>query len=506
MISKRVFIEDSYNIKLQDDLSLKEYSKRESNILEQKLISNFEGIEERNIETDKDLSELKSNLDYKINYLEGKIQKAVEKLRGSILVERNTTTAIYTDTIRIEEYNKEKTTARVKDSIVFGISDTRIEEQLVTPLSSSDLNIKTLSIKSLNSDSTLKNFSIENRETNNIPLEFSIDLRNKVNSTSSIILDLTDYSIIEVYIDDVLYKERTLSNYFNIPVDLNNHSVSFRSYPTIHRSSKLQFNVLGITKYTTSEECVYESKPIQLNKTLSKLVIDSCDNNNENSSIDYYISVNNKEYEKTKTVTKQNRLPYSLQSIIKLNKTSDSDLLVLSGNKKGEGIIEYTVPTDIQDYTLDSIDLYSRENIDYTDFYIQVIEDISLHKSIINNTKAYVDDKEAKEDLIFIAKGMRHIVLDKDTNTDKLRTILKDFNVFKTKINKTVSTRENGSKYITMTPSDLISTFKNLLVLPLYTTNLEKAIYVDTIKIKAVLKSIDKVTTPYISRLLIRGL
>lgn len=502
----RKFIEDTYNVDVSNTNINIDNTKRSSDIFEYKVKECFEGLEDKIITINKNISNINDKIEKDISYLNNKISKAVEKLRGAILVERNTTNAIYTTNIPIETYNTTTTTATVKDKIVFGISDSKVASELVTPLKKQDVSFKNLSIKTLTNKDELSDIVISNKTTNNVPLEFTIDLRNKIKTVSSIIIDLKDLAIIEIYIDGNLYKEKTLNNYFNIPVNINNSSISFRSYPTVHQSSTLRFNTIGMTEYTCKDASVYESKPISINKNLSKLVLDTCDNNtNNNINIEYYISVNGSSYEKTKAVSKNRRKePFGMQSIITLSKDTDSAMIEMTGTKASEGDIRYFIPNDIQNLVEYETTVYCKNNINYLDMYIQVVSDITLHKSVIGCNKAYIDGEECKGDLIYLNKGIRRLKLDA-ANTTTLIQLLKGIDLYSNASTKTIYTI-GGLKYITFTTNELLSNFNSTTPGSFYIKGTKASVQVSTIQIKAILNSLDNKAIPYIDRILVRGL
>lgn len=507
-IIERKFVEDTYEVDIDRELGLLDTSKRSSDIIEYKFKKPFEGLEDKVNNIYKNIDSINNRLEEDIGYLSNKIEKAVEKLRGAILVERNTTTAIYTTTIPLDTYNTDTTTATIKDNIVFGISDSKVASELVTPLKRQDVSFKNLVIKNLTNSEELKNIIISDKTTNNTPLEFSIDLRGRVQTTSSIILDLEDLAILEIYIDGNLYKEKTLDSYFNIPININNSSISFRSYPTIHKSSRLRFNVIGITGYTSKDASMYESKPLNINKNLSKIVIDTCDNNTDNNiNIEYFISVNDNEYEKLKAVSKNRRKhPFNLQSILTLSKDTDISMEEMFGNKKSEGDIRYYIPDDLQNVINYETTLYTKDNLNYLDMYIQVVNDITLHKSIIKCNTAYIDEEECKTDLIYLPKGIRRLRLD-TCDEVILKQLLSGIDVFSSILTKTIyKDTTSNKKYISCSTSEMLSIFNSTSPGSFYIKGSKSSIYVNTIKIKAILNSLDNKTIPYIDRVIVRGL
>lgn len=454
-------------------------------------------------------NEVKKLIEEDIPRLEFKVNQVVEKLRGAILAERNTTSTIYSTIIPItRQYtNNNTTTATVEDSVIFGISDTKIDEDDITVLTLNNISFKNLNIKKL-SNNTLKNLTISNLTHNTLPFEFTINLNNLISNDSAVILDLKDYAIIEIYINNNLYREKSLLNYASIPVNIETQTITIRSYPTIHKSTDLHINVLGLTDLIYQEATVFETKEIGINESLSTLVLDTCDNSSdENVKIDYYLSVNNKEYERINTVQSYSNKNTIIQSLISLSKDSELTLLNLKGTKRAEGDIQYLLPDSVQNNINFEIDVYlpNINKIEKSILYLLVKEDIYLHKSIISDNDVYIDDKIINEDLFLLPKGLRKITNTGYYNYSYLDSIIGNENIFSSKLTKPIL-KKNDYKYVSLTTIDLLNAFNSTDILDIYIKDVKKEVYVSNIKLKAELISIDKKTVPYISRFLIRGI
>lgn len=470
------------------------------------------------INTNEDVN---SRLKKDIPELEYRINTIVEKLRGAILVERNTTSTIYSTIIPItRQYtDNERTTATVKDNVIFGISDTKIDYEDITVLPINNIVFKNLNIKKLNKN-VLKDLTISNLTHNTLPFEFTINLTNVVSSSSALILDLKDFAIIEIYKDNTLFKEKELSNYFSIPIDIDTTTVTIRSYPTMHKSTDLNINILGVTELIYQEATTFESKDIAISETLSNLVLDTCDNSSDNNiKIDYFISINNKEYEAINTTHSFKDKNNIIQSVISLSKDSELSLLPLQGIKKSEGDIQYTLPDSVQNNVNFEIDVYlpNINKLKKESLHLLIKEDIYLHKSLIigsNTTEKaiYLDNKLIDEDLFLVPKGIRELIiiegsenLSGNYNYNYLEVVVGSDNIYSSKIKKSILKRSDY-KYISLTSLDLIDAFGDTNIRNIFIKNIKKEVYVNTLKLKAILSSKDKKTVPYISRFLIRGI
>lgn len=521
---KRKFYKEGFNvedIEITKDIDVIFNEKNREGvklIFEEKL-----GDSEQNVrKTRENLNLISETLNSNVDKLNFKINQAVEKLRGAILVERNTTSTIYSTIIPItkQQTNNITTTATISDNIIFGISDTVVDHETITPLVLSNISFKNLNIKSLNKKSTdlLQNFVMSNKTHNTLPFEFTIDVRGLLRGTTSIILSLKDYAIIEVYRDGGLFKEKALSNYFNIPVEVTTENITLRVYPTIHKSTDLYFDVIGITEYIYQNSTIYETKQIPVNKSLSNIVVDTCDNSNDiNINIDYYISVNGKEYEKFLPARKNNiKNVNNLQSIITLSKDSELNLVGFNGSKLKEGDIRYSLPSSLQNFLEYQTYVYipNVENKNDIEFYLLVKEDITLHKDLLTNSEAifYIDNIEQIEDTLFFSKGIRHLkVINNNGNIEPidygyLSLLIGEKNIYSNKVLKPILKTSGNIKYISFSTPEVLNYFNTTEPKEIFIKETKKEIAVNTIKLKAVLGSVDMKTVPYISRILIRGL
>lgn len=466
-------------------------------------------------EIEESVNFINENIDFDISYFNHRIKNLVEKVRGAILVERNTTSTIYSTVIPIDNQSKdeEETTAEISEGVIFGVSTKRVKEETVSPLTLSDLSFNNLRFKSLNKKGSeiLENFEVENVSHNTLPFEFSIDLRGKIKDNSLVILNLKKYAIIEVYLDNILFKEKTLSNFFNIPVDENTISIGFRVYPTVHKSTLLSFNVIGITEMIYQEEVTYQSKDLSINEDLSLMVIDTCDNNDDpNVEIDYYFSLNGTSFEKIEEATKKNRDKLTnVQSIISLSKDTELSLLEMDGFKMSEGLYKYSVPDTLENQVDFEIEVLVPATVSRDNLYIRVKEDLTLSKEVLlkgSLDSIFVDGIEQNEH-VFLHKGVRNISCIKSLlNLEYLENIFGKDQIFQDKVVKKIYKQAGDLKYIILDSYEIVQFTGDIKTIPkLYTKNVSKSVLVNSIRVKAVLRSLDYKTIPYISRFLVRG-
>ena len=468
--------------------------------------------------TKKNLDLINEQLKLNVDRLNFKINKAVEKLRGAILVERNTTSTIYSTIIPItkQQTNTINTTATISDNIIFGISNSKIDRETITALHLKNISFKNLNIKSINKTATdlLEDLVISNKTHNSLPFEFTIDVRGLLKGSTSVILGLKDFAILEVYKNDSLFREKTLSNYYNIPVDLDTQSITIRSYPTMHKSSDLNFDIIGLTEFIYQNSSTYETKQIPINKSLSNIVIDTCDNSiDTNINIEYYISINNKEYERFLPVKKNNsKNVNNLQSIITLSKDSELSLLGFSGVKIKEGDIRYQLPDSLQNFLEYQTWIYVPNLKEgNTELFLLIKEDTTIDPRLLNPEAVFFVDDNPQEEKIFLPKGIRKLqIISEDSSTtfdyNYLKLIIGENNIYSHKVLKPILKTNENIKYLSFSTPEILEYFGTTEPKQVFIKDSKKEIVINTIKIKSILSSVDKKTVPYISRILIRGL
>lgn len=103
-------------------------------------------------------------------------------------------------------------------------------------------------------------------------------------------------------------------------------------------------NIL-ISNLTSNKETVFESKEIGINLNLSKISIDTLDNNNDEVNIDYFIKINNKEYEQIRPSRSSKNI--DVKTYIDTQMNIENKLIKLEGFEKEEGEDSYINETEI---------------------------------------------------------------------------------------------------------------------------------------------------------------
>lgn len=493
------------------DLTSYEFDREYSRVLFKNKLTDIRQV---NKETEDNLEMVSGRLEKDLDYLNFKITKAVQKLKGAILAERNTTSTIYTTIIPIteQETNNQTTTATIKDNIVFGITSSNIDLDLVEPLNLQNISLKGLEIKSINKTftETLTDFEISNKNHNSVPVEFSIDLRGLIKESSLLVLKLKQVAILEVYINGNLYREKELNNYFSIPIDLDTQSIGIRSYPTLHKSSKLHFDMIGITGFLYQEESVFETKQIPINREFTDIVLDTCDNSLiDEVDIQYYVSLNKQEYQRVNPSTKQSgKYKRNLQSIIGLSTNKELDLIKITGSKRAEGNIQFQIPSYLQNYLEYETDVYfiNKHKELIPTYYLLIKEDVTVDKTASGINR--VDNVVQEEDTFLIPKGIRLVEINSITTLkyQYLENIIGVNNIFINKLTVPIYKEIDNNKYISLSVPDILTSVGTYDIPEIYIKNVKQQINLNTIKLKIILKSLNQKTTPYVSRILLRGI
>lgn len=479
----------------------------------------FESNETLVEETENNIEVINNIIKESIDNLQYKINKVVEKVRGAILSERGTTGTIYTTQVPINKQQiTQNTTTRIEDNVAFGVPlDSGDYSSELTLLSLKNLTFTNLYTSSLNKVSTdkLENFVIAPKLQTNLPIEFTINLTGLIRTSSSLVLDMEEHGIIEVYKNGSLWQERSLIKTLVIPVDLNTVSISIRSYPSIHRTNSLKFKKIGYTELIYDSTTIFESKAININKSLYQLAIDTCDNSNDSAiQIDYYVSINNEEYEAIAPVSKTDAL--FKQAIITLDKSQILNMYSSAPNKISEGNYRFDIPNNLQTNLINKHDVYLRnyKKLTNTDLILIAKKDIELNKLAItqNSTyKLFINDREITTETVNLYKGISKIVvidsnkIIKPLNLSYLETLIGEENIYLKKLTKDLfSDSITGTKYISLSVPEFQDSFNKEGVV--FFPGIKPKKQINTLKLKAELKSLDKKTVPFISRILVRGI
>ena len=184
------------------------------------------------------------------------------------------------------------------------------------------------------------------------------------------------------------------------------------------------------------------------------------------------------------------------------------------GIKHSDGDYRFLIPNNLQTNLVYKHDIFLKNNrgIDNKALTFTVQEDTVLIKqAILKNAtdKLFINNRLVKVDDITLYKGINKImaVSERDEvsslNIEYLNTLLGKDNSYISTLTKEILTDSTGNKYISLSVPEFIDSFDT--VGEVYFPGIKARHLVSTVRVKAELKSIDKKTVPFISRLLVRG-
>lgn len=529
-----------FNTESNESLSLHEYlieSRLESINL---LLNNIE----------KNSKELDSKVSSRLEDLKLKIINTEKNVKEALLSERKLTGETYTLNIPLlKEYSSKNTSAEIKNEIIFGSG--YIESKDDTE------NLSTINIVSEEETE----FQISSKKTDypiNINFEkntykafnqISIKIEDKA-KTGILYLKFNKAEAISI-LDEKGYEiiKPKISKEISLPIDNEKKSFSIRFLNNNKRSVIIEKLYLSNNIYNNNT--VYETLPLKIEKDLSYLTVQTCDNySNKEVSIVYYISINGSSY---RVIRPNGKISISgnLESIIRATDLSDYIEIETSGLEDNQyRFINTSIDTLNSDYFIFSKkfgkDFFSFENYikNNDEFYTMNISSkkeksikLSPNMSITINDIYYTYNSQNKGEVI-IPKGLSSIKIRKnywkeiidldlyrvtdvnknsitvvDRSTEKIITVnnyfdteeevnnslylqffKNNFDIYLKKENLKLKKGRNGEYSFFKEDNSSLYIYSNSLI----TT-------VKSIQIKAEMKSLSGKVCPFISRILVRG-
>lgn len=463
------------------------------------------------------VKKIREKLPEDIINLTSELNEALVSLRKAIVGERNFAGYIYTTNIPLNKnYITENTTTKIVNNVVLGISEKeKISENTSLNISNIVSNTSNLNLTQYdpNPSRRLKNISVDVLSSF---LLLDLDVSAHTGKGVSLILNFKEHQIIEVLEGNKLIITKQLKKSLIIPI--NTQSLfTIKLFKTSEVSQKIYIESIGVTNKIITEETVYESLPIDINKELEYISFDICDNNEDKSevSLDYYLKINEQQYEK---ISNSNNIKISenLQNVIKGNKQSLLKMKELTRPKKANenDFRFYLDETSLDRYSKD-VYLKNNLNISNTSLFIVVKEDMLVSKqACLLNTfdSLYINNKLVEKEEILLLKGITEIVcIDSSSqisnlNLNYLNTVADTCYI--SKLKKEIQEDDLGF-YIKLNNLDLKKSYNLLETNEKYSCfieSLDNRLFVKTLQIKCRMKSLNKTTIPYISRIIIKGL
>ena len=452
------------------------------------------------------INEILNYIDDDMLELNSLLVDSLTNLKKAIVGERTTGGYTYTTNIPIsKQYTSNNNTGIIENNILLG---TNGKEGLDVYDTLPVTVVKNSTIGLSYSSATLTDFTVQiNTRYRDIVLDLSTI------SSGMLSISFANHAILEVLSDDVLIISKSLHKNILIPIG---KEIRLRLHKSTEASQILKIIKIGVIKKLYTEEVLYESSTISLNKELEYLCFDICDNNdNSLVDIDYSIKINDQEYERISN-NSNFKFTESLQNIVATNKSKLLETKELVGSKKYEDDFRFYLPETSEIHKLKT-DVYLQNKLNTTNkpLYIVVEEDITLAKQALlldqDNHLLFVNNKEVTDSTILLPKGI-HLVVSINSTTNEYTNInyqyLKNLikTIFISKLTKTIR-EDSVGRYVSLTASELVKSYElTNTEFVLNIKNNSQSMLVETIQLKAVLKSLDKVTCPYISKIIIRGI
>lgn len=504
---------------------------------------------------------LNSNIDMinekirtRIIELRTRLEECKDKVQQALIAEKKLVGETYTAIVPINSnYTSKATTATVEDEVVFGAGYTSGKE------SNEVINLDTIHI--IGEEDTV--FKISNNN-NSYPLILSAEKNSykTYNQFGIILPTITQSGILYIQFENVEaisildsdgYEivSKYISNVIKFPVDSSSRRFSIRFLNGDKRNIKI--NSLYFTEAIYNNETIFETLPFAINKQLSYLTVESCDNYaSPEVDIKYEISINGEDYEEYRPSGKlKNNL---IQSIIKTDKYGYNEPIVLENPENNEGVFKfYPDSMIIQNSKLKAFSLKLNEDVLSLETFINnTNETYSMHIVAKEHFILYVNEnsyvvldgvrynyEDVENGELVISKGL-HSIEFKKLEWKELVDLTKYELVIVEKEYLEVIDRETGEKLkvnfyfnpkemqynsfylqlwinkvdIYLYEDSVKRKYNNNYVEYFYKDNPYKTYIlnesrnrlVETIQIKATMKSINKIVCPYISKIVVRGI
>lgn len=514
----------------------------------------LETIETLQTNLNSDIELINEKIRTRIIELRTKLEECKDNVQQALIAEKKLVGETYTAIVPINSnYTSKATTATVEDEVIFGTGYISEKE------SSQVLNLDTVHI--IGEEDT--EFKISNNN-NSYPLILSVEKNtyNTYNQLGIVLPTITQSGILYVKFENVEaisildiegYEivSKHISNTVKFPVDSSSKRFSIRFLDNDRRDIKI--NSLYFTEAIYNDETVFETLPFAINKQLSYLTVESCDNYASTEvDISYEISINGEDYEEYRPSGKlKNKL---IQSIIKTDKYGYNEPIVLDMPEQSEGVFKfYPENPVIQNSKLKAFSLKLNEDVlslesfinDYNDTYSINIVTKEFFTFYVNENSYVVldgirynyDDLEDGE--LLITKGLHKLEI-KKSEWKELIDLTKYELVFVGSDYIEVIERETGEKvrvdfYFNPKEMQYNSFYLQLWINEVdiylyeeqikrkysdnyveyfykdnpyktYVLNESPSRFVETIQIRATMKSINKTVCPYISKIIVRGI
>lgn len=531
----------TYSSKTKRSLSLQEYAIETKLERTEYLLSLIEA----------NVTKLDDRVRERLVELKLKLLESKDLVRQALLSERTLTGESYTLQIPLKkEYATDNTTATIEDEVVFGIGFNEVSVK-------NKLDLSTLQLRG--EENTLFKVSTES-ETYPLRINFEENFYKPYNQLKISVTNLTQTGVLFIKFDkaevvSVLNKDgyETIEPFITDRLTINiSHETQSFSLRFANNSQRIvTVNEMYFTEAIYNKKTVFETVPFQIDKDLSFLTVQTCDNySTRDVSINYEISINNSSYRAFRPNGKLNT--QKIQSIIRTREVHPTEVKIeytdtVNGSYRfyNENLVSMNSKLRVFSGKM-GVDFYSLESYLPTDEYemhLYVPEDFTLKLS--PSMFVYVNDllysyENTEEGAVSIQKGLNTLKVSK--NFWKEVIDLDNYSIISVETNKiTVIAKDDKTKQLievdnyfdtSMFVSNSIYLqllLKNCLIYlkeeavkrkydkdyieylykdtpsPIYVYSEAYQTTVNTIQFRVTLSSEDHKICPYVSKMLVRG-
>lgn len=349
--------------------------------------------------------------------LRSKLDDCRENVKQALVSEKKLVGETYTAIIPIsKDYTTSNTSAVVEDGVILGAGYDS-GKKVDTALGLDTVNI-------IAEENT--KFKVGGK-TNEYPLtlSFNKNLYNPYNQVRIVLPTITQSGILLIKFNKVeaisiLNKDgleivtKHISNIVKFPVDSESKSFSVRFLDNNKRN--VQIEAMYFTEAIYNKTTVYETPRIDINKQLSYLTVESCDNYaTPDVDIKYEISINGEDYEEYRPSGKlKNKL---VPSIIRTDKYGYNEPVILTEPSQDEGVFKFypdepiTQSSRIRAFSLKlGTDVHSAEAF----FEPSGVVGFLMHE----DDDRWIGIEERRKRLIYVERGGENLM--------KLHTVVKE--------------------------------------------------------------------------------
>lgn len=499
----------------------------------------------------KDSERLRLIIEQLSGLLGDRLRESKQLLNSALLADRKLTGETFTSIIPLTyDYVSDSSTATLKDTIIMGIEKDKMEGEEYINISGINITGEEHTVVKVNSR----------------VFPYTLEMYNKIRSYSQVKIDIS--TVIREGIFNLEFEESQVisildSNNFelvpkhvtkqiSLPVTFQTNNFKIRFFN--NEIQKIKINKATYTDKIYIQEVTYESKKLAIEENLSQVVIDTCDNYSDpNVDIQYFIRFNTEEYQSLRPLNKLkiNLEDKYLQSIVLTDRYIDNEIIKIEENILEDGVFKFEIENlqvsvnKLRGFNkklgdnLYSLEKYINKNSYTINIFNKEEIEIVLNKDqsiTLNNDLIQAKDKNL---VLKLQKGFNRLEVDKtlwkepvdlestwikeikedslvvvDRETEEIREIPYIFNTLQASTNSIyLQLLESESQvfieeiemFKKVSKTDTVEYIYKSDPNPIYIASYSRKKEINSIQLKAVMKSKDKRTCPFISRIILKG-